>query len=50
MKSLKFNTEYLKHQKSKNAVNEIEEAIEDLNYDAIDIEIGIAFKTNHRIR
>lgn len=43
MKSLKFNTEYLKHQ-NQNAVNEIEEAIEDLNYDAIDIEIGIAPK------
>lgn len=42
MKSLKIQYGVPKASKIKNAVNEIEEAIEDLNYDAIDIEIGIA--------
>ena len=44
MKSLKIQYGVPEASKIKNAVNEIEEAIEDLNYDAIDIEIGIAPK------
>lgn len=50
MKSLKIQYGVPEASKIKSAVNEIEEAIEDLNYDAIDIEIGIAPKTNYRIR
>lgn len=44
MKSLKIQYGVPEASKIKSAVNEIEEAIEDLNYDAIDIEIGIAPK------
>ena len=47
MKSLKIQYGVPEASKIKSAVNEIEEAIEELNYDAydaIDIEIGIAPK------
>jgi hypothetical protein len=44
MKSLKIQYGVPEASKIKNAVNEIEEAIEELDYDAIDIEIGIAPK------
>ena len=44
MKSLKIQYGVPEASKIKSAVNEIEESIEDLNYDAIDIEIGIAPK------
>lgn len=44
MKSLKIQYGVPEASKIKSAVNEIEEAIENLNYDAIDIEIGIAPK------
>lgn len=43
-KKLTINYGVPEASKIKSAVNEIEEAIEDLNYDAIDIEIGIAPK------
>lgn len=44
MKSLKIQYGVSDHSEIKKEVKEIEEAIEDLNYDAIDIEIGIAPK------
>lgn len=44
MKSLKIQYGVPEASKIKSAVNEIEAAIEELNYDAIDIEIGIAPK------